>query len=312
MTFAEEEIESQPWVWRSAASLAREVSDLLPGLGERAVFIGCGTSLYVAEAVASLREAGGFGESDAFPASELPPRRRYDVAVALSRSGTTTEVLSVARELLADEMPVLAVTADAACPLGEIASRVVAMPFADERSVVQTRFATATLALFRASFGEGLDGVVADGERALAEPLAVSVGEWSASEPAVSVGEGVSQWVFLGRSWSVGLAREAALKVREAAQAWSEAYPVMEYRHGPISVAGPGSVVWALERLPDGMAEEIGSTGAELVLPIGDPMAELVRVQRVAVALAQARGLDPDRPRHLSRSVVLEGDAHGS
>ncbi len=118
--------------------------------------------------------------------------------------------------------------------------------------------------------------------------------------------------MFLGRSWSVGLAREAALKVREAAQAWSEAYPVMEYRHGPISVAGPGSVVWALERLPDGMADEIESTGARVVEPVGDPLAELVRVQRVAVALAQARGLDPDRPRHLARSVVLEGDAHGS
>jgi glucosamine 6-phosphate synthetase-like amidotransferase/phosphosugar isomerase protein len=35
-------------------------------------------------------------------------------------------------------------------------------------------------------------------------------------------------------------------------------------------------------------------------------MAELVRVQRLAVALALARGLDPDHPRHLARSVVLE------
>jgi len=36
-----------------------------------------------------------------------------------------------------------------------------------------------------------------------------------------------------------------------------------------------------------------------------DPMAELVRVHRLAAAAARARGLDPDRPRNLSRSVIL-------
>jgi fructoselysine-6-P-deglycase FrlB-like protein len=299
VTFVEEEIESQPSVWRAAGALAGDVGDLVPRVGERAVFVGCGTSLYVAHAVARLRERAGLGEGDAFPASELPLGRRYDSAVALSRSGTTTEVLDVARELSSRSVPVLAVTADASGPLGAIASQVVAMPFADERSVVQTRFATATLAFFRSAFGEDLEAVVADGGRALSGPLAVEPGS-------------VRQLVFLGSGWSVGLAHEAALKVREAAQAWSEAYPAMEYRHGPISVAGPRTVVWPFEPLPEGLAEQICSTGAQLVSPIGDPMAELVRAQRVAVALADARGLDPDRPRHLTRSVVLEGEAHGS
>jgi fructoselysine-6-P-deglycase FrlB-like protein len=34
-------------------------------------------------------------------------------------------------------------------------------------------------------------------------------------------------------------------------------------------------------------------------------MAELVLVQRMAVELAEVHGLDPDRPKHLTRSVVL-------
>jgi fructoselysine-6-P-deglycase FrlB-like protein len=38
----------------------------------------------------------------------------------------------------------------------------------------------------------------------------------------------VSQWTFAGRGWTVGLASEAALKLREAAQAWTEAYPALE------------------------------------------------------------------------------------
>jgi fructoselysine-6-P-deglycase FrlB-like protein len=112
-------------------------------------------------------------------------------------------------------------------------------------------------------------------------------------------------YVFLGEGWSVGLAHEAALKLREAAQAWTESYPAMEYRHGPISVAGPRSVVWALGAVDQGVLDAAAATGATVVGGGLDPMAELVVIQRTAVALAEARGLDPDHPRHLARSVVL-------
>jgi CRISPR-associated protein Cas5a/b/c len=293
MSFVEEEIASQPDAWREAAIRARELGQLLPGPGERVAFFGCGTSLYMAEAIAADRERRGLGESDAFAASELPLGRGYDLAVALSRSGTTTEVLEVT-QALQREVPVLAVTADGDTPLADLANRVVALPFADERSVVQTRFATATAALFRAALGDDIEGAASEAERALTEALPV--------EPSSEL----SQLVFLGRGASVGLAREAALKAREAAGAWSEAYPALEYRHGPISVAGPGTIVWALAELPGRLADEIASTGARLVEPSYDPLVELVRAQRFAVALALARGLDPDHPRHLSRSVVLD------
>jgi glutamine---fructose-6-phosphate transaminase (isomerizing) len=51
--------------------------------------------------------------------------------------------------------------------------------------------------------------------------------------------------------------------------------------------------------------DDAEKAGATVVSSERDPMAELVRVQRAAVALATARGLDPDHPRHLTRSVVL-------
>jgi fructoselysine-6-P-deglycase FrlB-like protein len=98
------------------------------------------------------------------------------------------------------------------------------------------------------------------------------------------------------------------LKLREAATAWSESYPAMEYRHGPISVAGPRSAVWPLGDVDAELLADVTATGATVVdAGVGaiDPMAELILIQRTAVALAQHRGLDPDRPRHLTRSVVL-------
>jgi fructoselysine-6-P-deglycase FrlB-like protein len=289
-----DELFTQPTLWRRAAALARSLSAILPAPRERVAFFGCGTSQYMAQAAAAWRESAGRGESDAFPASEMPSDRGYDLAVAISRSGTTTEVLDLVDRLHPD-IPVLALTADPESPLADAAARTVALPFADEESVVQTCFATSALALLRAATGGDLITAIEDAERALTGSLPIGV-------------DGVRQLVFLGTGWTVGLAREAALKVREAAQAWSEAYPAMEYRHGPMSAAEPGTVVWALSPLPPGLDAEVRATGARLITPTLDPMAELIRAQRVAVALAEARGLDPDHPRNLSRSVVLSGD----
>jgi fructoselysine-6-P-deglycase FrlB-like protein len=287
VSFVEEEIASQPACWRRAAELATRLSAALPGRGGRVAIVGCGTSLFVGEAMAALREASGHGETDAFPASEVPAGRRYDLVVALSRSGTTSEVLA-ALDVLAG-IPTLAITADGSAPLAARADRAVVLDFADERSVVQTRFATTALALARARLGHSLGLAAADAEDALDAPLP----------------DGADGVAFLGTGWRVGLAREAALKVREASGLESEAHPALEYRHGPISAAGRGTVVWALGPIPSDLAADVERTGARLERSSRDPMAELVRVQRFAVRAALAAGRDPDNPPHLARSVVL-------
>jgi fructoselysine-6-P-deglycase FrlB-like protein len=112
--------------------------------------------------------------------------------------------------------------------------------------------------------------------------------------------------VILGREWRVGLADAGALTLRETAQIWAESYPAMEYRHGPIATAGPGALVWLLDRPPEKLADEIAATGATAVTARLDPLAELIRIQLLAVALAERRGLDPDRPANLERAVVLD------
>lgn len=297
MSWTSAEIASQPAVWRRAAALGRELpAGVLPAAGERVALAGCGTSYYMAQAAAALREAAGQGQTDAFVASEMPVARRYDAVVVLSRSGTTTEVLRLLDRLDPD-VPVTAVSAVPGSPVVAAARRAVVLDFADERSVVQTRFATSTLALWRAWLGDDLEASVAAAERALRAPLPVEPGPPADGQP--------DHFVFLGRGWTVGLANEAALKLREAAGAWTESYPAMEYRHGPIAVAGRRTVVWALGPLPDGLAEDAAATGARVLEPDPDPTASLVLAQRLAVALAAARGFDPDRPRHLTRSVVL-------
>ena len=119
--------------------------------------------------------------------------------------------------------------------------------------------------------------------------------------PAVTA----DQITFVGRGWTVGIAQEAALKLRESAQLWTEAYSMMEYRHGPVSISAPGRVVWAFGDLVDGFADDIAVTGADLVHAPVDALADLLRVHLLCVVRARAAGLDPDQPRNLSRSIIL-------
>ncbi len=128
-------------------------------------------------------------------------------------------------------------------------------------------------------------------------------GVLSGAVPAVEPAE---QYTFVGAGWAHGIAREAALKMREAAQLWTEAYPQMEYRHGPIAIAEPGRAVWVFGEPVAGLLDDLAATGAGVVCDDLDPVADLVRAQLLAVRQAESRGLDPDRPRHLTRSVVLD------
>ncbi len=290
MPYVTSEIATQPELWRRVSADIDRYADMLPGEGQRVAVVGCGTSWFMAMAYASLRESGGHGETDAFAGSEFPFGRSYDVIVVISRSGTTTEVLDLIRRTSA---PTVAITATAGSPILELADRSILLDFADEQSVVQTRFATTTLALLRASLGEDLSKAAADAETA----LGVDVDGLAKLE----------QMTYLGTGWTVGLAQEAALKQREASSAWTEAYPGMDYRHGPISIAQPGRGVWIFGEVPEGLVDDITATGATIVHhPDLDPMASLVVAQRVAVARALTRGLNPDQPRNLTRSVILD------
>ncbi|MEV1067195.1 SIS domain-containing protein [Streptomyces sp. NPDC050263] len=291
MTHIEDELTAQPECWTRAAAEAARHAGELPAPRERVAVVGCGTSWFMAQSAAALREGAGLGETDAFAASEFPHGRRYDRVVALTRSGTTTEVLDLLTRLRGHTRTT-AITADPDTPVMRAADHVVVLDHADERSVVQTRFATTAFTLLRAHLGLHTDAVVADARTALAEPL---------PEGLVDCG----QFTFLGRGWTVGLANEAALKMREASLSWTEAYPAMEYRHGPISISSASTATWMFGDAPEGLAQQVRATGALWVPGRLDPLAELVRAQRLAVAVAAARRLDPDRPRHLTRSVIL-------
>ncbi len=292
MTYFSTELASQPSVWRQAQALRDDLRSKLPADGARVGVLGCGTSLYVAQAVACYRERQAAGETDAFPASEVPAGRAWASVIALSRSGTTTEIIDAVR-VLPRGTEVLGIVAEGGSPLGELLTAELNLPLADEESVVQTRFATTVLSLLLGAYGWDVEASARRAETFVTESLP----GWAAS---------VKQFVFLGRGVGAALANEAALKFREILGTWSEAYPTMEYRHGPISATSESSLVWILDAEERSIDDQIRATGARVIRSEeGDPLAELVRVHRFAEGLADLRGINPDEPPHLTRSVVL-------
>ncbi len=259
----EHEIDSQPLTWRMAAEAAAGLADLLPVPGGRLAVVGCGTSYFIGQSVAALWEAAGRGESDAFAASEMPSDRPYDLVLAISRSGTTTEVVDALARLRPD-VPTIAICAVADTPVARAARHSVILGFADEEAIVQTRFATSVLAMIRAHLNSDIEELARNAEQALATPLRDDLSDFD-------------QFVFLGAGWGVGIANEAALKVREAAGTWSESYPAMEYRHGPVSATRPTTLVWAVGPVEPSVLVSAGQAGATVVDSGRDAMAELVR-----------------------------------
>lgn len=291
------EIDSQPDCWTRAAEQAPRYMSVLPAAGERVAAIGCGTSLFVARAYAFLREEAGHGVTDAWPGGEARLSRRYDRVLVICRSGTTTEILATLDKYKdgGGTAPVTIVTATPGTPV-EMRGETINLQEFDERSVVQTRFATSTLALLRAHLGEDLARVISEARDILSE----------APEASLRGIRGANQISFTGMGLAAALAEEAALKLRESTRAWVEAYNSTEWRHGPMSIAEPGRAVWALGPLIPGFERDVAATGAHLEHRDVDAMAELVRVHRFCLLRAADLKIDPAEPRNLARSVILD------
>jgi glucosamine 6-phosphate synthetase-like amidotransferase/phosphosugar isomerase protein len=168
----------------------------------------------------------------------------------------------------------------------------VLLDFADERSVVSSRFITSSIVLLRAHVGAELAGLADAAAREVDRPLPAGLAERD-------------EFTFLGRGWAAAVASEAALKLREASRTWAESYPALEYRHGPISVSDENTVVWALGEVPSDLLADARRTGALVISQDTDPLVALIGAQRLAALLAERKGLDPDQPRALARSVIL-------
>ena len=243
--------------------------------GARLLFTGCGTSFHAAQ-------TGG----EAVQALELVlrPRRDADILVALSHEGETRLTLEAAR---AWEGPVWLITGKADSPLAELAAEVIVATPDVEESWCHTVSYTCAVAAIDALHGNDISW--------LPDAVAAAEGyEPSRHERFLVAGA--------GRDWST--AQEAVLKLREGAYLAAESYETEQLMHGYFAaidesvrafvLEGEG---WAAERAADAAAG-LRELGCDVTLvPTRHPVPDIVPFQKLTVALAELRGVDPDRIR---------------
>ena len=316
---------------------------------DRIVVTGAGSSYYLAQVVASAARAMTHRPVIAVPLSELILRPEgvlvaatgaggdagREPVVIISRSGSTSEAVTVAERMRAAGHPTIAVTCRGGSPLASLADATLVSPAGDEAAIVMTRSFGSMLAL--------LLGVVARvaGDQGLMTDLSRLSGHWGDATAAAHVGRrlGATDWsriVVLGGGPAFGIAAEWGLKLTETSQVPTSAYEPLEFRHGPISVCEPGMLVVGLVG-GAGVAEEVvvveeaARLGAQTWLIAGDEIdggttaGELSRIagglhssarlplllhpgHALALELALTRGCDPDAPRHLGQVVILGSD----
>ena len=341
------EILSQPKCW--ADCLERlESGDNLRAIGDRFgnspewIFVGCGSSYYIAQAAAASWTAITGTRAKAVPASEilLFPDLVFNsmkefVPVLISRSGQTSEVLRVAQLLNEKKIPSLAISCATGEKLEAMATASILLHDADEQSTVMTRsFTSMLLALqYLAAVLAGNTGLVRDFSSL------PSVAERVLPDLPNKLREFVdhnsfSDYVCLGQGPFYGLACESALKVMEMSRTYAQSFHTLEFRHGPKSIVNGAVLVTFLlsENYHDAeveVVEEIRELGgrtlvvakhlsrqaraaANLAIELDCDLPEISCIapfvfagQLVGFYNAMQKGLDPDRPANLTRVVLL-------
>jgi len=316
MGITEQTIFEQFSYWRQA------IGPIAPPVGAAiTVFVGCGTSYNLALSLAALANAAGRqaiavpgGEWLARPTSYVPDWTRAHV-VALSRSGTTTETVAAAKASRAAGGFVTAITVEPGSELALNCDRLVVTPTHPAEGIVMTSSASLMLLLGIQLLGYAVEPGVVDTASALLAGLDDRLPELLA---------GRSHFVMLGGGPNYGVAVEAALKLMEMSQIFTQAFHPLEYRHGPISLVDEHTMAVMLYSADQRQAEatlvgELQEKGA-LVLGFGGPgdvslsvstapelagLAALPALQLLGERAAQSRNIDTVAPRHLTKVVTL-------
>jgi glucosamine--fructose-6-phosphate aminotransferase (isomerizing) len=341
------EILSEPATWKSCLGLMEKTAELqtlnekLPRNAEW-VFIGCGSSFYLAQTASATWSILTGEKSRAIPASEVmlfPELLPVPCQpVVITRSGFTSEALQAAEYLESKRnLRVLAVTCAADTPIEKNASHLIKLTGADEKSTVMTRSFTSmllvlqSLAAIRAGRRDFLDALAS-----LADQVFDRLNGIHATMKSLVDSRAFADYVFLGQGPFFGIAQESMLKVKEMSCSYAQSFHTLEFRHGPKAIVSPDTLITFIisERGFDAevaVLEEIKKLGGGTLVVANscdsrirraaDSIVELsLDVPETARAAASVipgqllgfytgikKGLNPDEPRNLSRVVMLEG-----
>ncbi len=341
------EIFSQPQCWRECLAKLTTSAELRAAIqlarpGAEWIFVGCGTSYFLAQTAASAFNhlklaARAVPASDLlmYPGLTLHTGRDY-VPVVISRSGLTSEAVRAAQMLEKNHnVRTIAITCADGQPLELASSVTLKLLDADEQSTVMTRSFTSMLMglQYLAATISGNDAV----RHALIE-LPQQVEPLLKDTPQrlrlFAESRRFSDFVFLAQGPLFGIASECMLKVTESSCSYAQVFHSLEFRHGPKAIAGPETLITFLmsETSYDTeveLLEEMKALGAatmvianrvdsrarrasDFAIELGLQSPEYARPavftiwgQLYGVYYGLKKGLNPDSPKNLTRVVEL-------
>ena len=343
------EILSQGQVWQMVLqeiSQSAGVENILAAQDKRKewIFVGCGSSFYLAEAAANSWALLTGQRARAVPASEVllfPQLVKCNgeeaQAVVISRSGKTSETVRAAKVLSgALGVPTIGLTCAERSELEQMCDSTIVLHTADEKSMVMTRSFTSMLLSLQilAARWAGNSQFVRDLQR-MAEHFAPRIHTIAEATEAFVERHSFADYVFLGQGPFHGIARESSLKVMEMSCSYSQFFNALEFRHGPKAIVSPGTCLMFFlsetgrEAEKEVLAEmkELGGvtiavcnhaddsvrSASDLVIEVGFDGNELALLapyivpgQLLGFFTGVQKGLDADHPKNLSRVVILD------
>ena len=343
------EILSQPAVWLSSQHEAVAAASVLSArkrLSDAAeiLFVGCGSSFYLAEAAAAGWALLAGKRTRALPASELllfPALSGLSApgleVVVISRSGRTSEALRAADLLKRGyKIRTVGITCAADSDLSKICDITVTLPSADETSMVMTRsFTSMLMALLRLAVSDSAANDFLASLETISASLASNLPSLNDRAESFVIDHDFADYVYLAQGPFFPIAREAALKITEMSCSYAQPYHALEFRHGPKSIVSPETCITFLLSESGMHAEvevllemkELGGTivtvcnrATEPVRRASDLLFELnvdapetsllapflVLPQLLGFHTGVKKGFNPDEPKNLSRVVILD------
>ena len=257
------------------------------------------------------------------------------IVIGLSQSGRTPDVVEYVARARSSGAFTIALTNDPDSALADTAEAILPLAAGEEHAIAATKTylnGVAALALF-AAHAAGRGSLLANALRETIALLEALIPELEETIPGIAEPFVPTERMFvIGRGAEFATAREIALKLLETCRVAAEPLTVTSLAHGPVAALDPLFPVWAIAAEDETLsatleaATRVLATGATLVasgtgaeriegtpyvvptprppLSLLSPLLSVVPGQLFAWALARAKGLDPDRPRGLSKVTL--------
>ncbi len=299
-----------------------------------AYFVACGTAHKAAMAAEYFFAEIRGRKINVVPASEMPSFERFvkknTAIIAVSQSGETADVLEILERGQKQGAKILALTNVESSSIARMADVHLPINAGPEKAVASTKAATAQMALLFLLAHADIDSI--NMGRNILRSTAASINDMlnpRYEERIRKVAESIvkkDNLFIIGRGALFPMALEAAIKIQEVSYIHAQGFAAGELKHGPIALIEEGTPCLVLgdDQETISNATELKARGAMIIgvsserkdvfdqwLKVPDcngaqAIASIIPVQILAYHLAILRGLDPDMPRNLAKSVTVK------